>query len=98
MGVTYYDFRSDTADPFTLPTDYWLVHCHADCMTLDHWAETHVAGPFDMRTAPFSGGLFLGDYEGLIVVGRSFLAFFVQTNSGDVANRTDVFAVRLERP
>jgi len=98
VGVTYYDFRSNTADPFTLPTDYWFVHCHADCMTPEHWAETHVAGPFDMRTAPFSGGLFLGDYEGLVAVGKSFLAFFVQTNSGNVANPTDVFAVRLQRP
>ena len=25
IGVTYYDLRSNTANPATLPTDYWLT-------------------------------------------------------------------------
>ncbi len=98
VGVTYYDFRSNTPDPGTLPTDVWFVHCHAACTDPANWAESHIAGPFDLDTAPFSGGLFLGDYEGLVAVGDSFLAFFARTNSGDLSNRSDIVAVRLERP
>ena len=28
IGVTYYDFRNNTDDAATLPTDYFIVHCH----------------------------------------------------------------------
>jgi hypothetical protein len=48
-----------------------------------------VAAPFDMRTAPFAAGFFAGDYEGM---SKTLMPFFVKTNSGNVANRTDVFA------
>ena len=91
LGVTYYDFRNNTPAA-GVPTDYWLVHCHADCTNSGNWSETHVAGSFDMETAPFARGFFVGDYEGLTNVGNAFLPFFVQTNSGNTANRTDVFA------
>jgi hypothetical protein len=91
VGVTYYDFRNNTPAAGA-PTDYWLVHCHADCTLPGNWSETHVAGPFDMETAPFARGFFVGDYEGLASVGNAFLPFFIQTNSGNTANRTDAFA------
>ena len=42
-------------------------------------------------TAPNARGFFLGDYEGLANDGSAFKSFFVQTNSGNTANRTDVF-------
>ncbi len=90
VGVTYYDFRSNTPAP-GLPTDYWLIHCHAVCGDPGSWTENHAAGPFDMETAPFARGLFVGDYEGLTTAGNTFLALFVQANSGNLANRTDVF-------
>ncbi len=91
VGVTYYDFRNNTPAA-GVPTDYWLVHCHADCTQPGNWSETHVAGSFDMETAPFARGFFVGDYEGLANVGTAFLPFFIQTNSGNTANRTDAFA------
>ena len=98
MGVTYYDFRHNTPAP-GLTTDYWLVHCHAatdDCTNPGSWtSETHVAGPFDMETAPDARGYFAGDYEGLARAGSSFVAFFVMANDGNLANRTDVFASTL---
>ncbi len=47
---------------------------------------------FDMRGVPFAGGYFVGDYEGLASAGSSFLPFFVQVNTANPANRTDVFA------
>ena len=32
VAVTYYDFRNNTPTPATLPTDYFVVHCHRrDC-------------------------------------------------------------------
>jgi hypothetical protein len=90
IGVTYYDFRNNTPAP-GLPTDYWFVHCHAasqDCTNPANWsAETHVAGPFDMETAPDAGGYFVGDYEGLARAGNSFVAFFAMANNGNIANR-----------
>jgi len=91
VAVTYYDFRNNTPAA-GVPTDYWLVHCHADCTNPGNWSETHVAGPFDIETAPFARGYFLGDYEGLANVANAFLPLFIQTNSGNTANRTDAFA------
>jgi BNR repeat-like domain len=61
ITVTYYDFRSTTTSP-PLNTDVWSLH------SSDHggsWSEDHIAGPFDMSTAPISRGYFVGDYEGL---------------------------------
>jgi len=87
-GVSYYDFRSNTADPSTLLTDYWLARS-TDGIT---WLESHITGPFDLAIAPSAGGLFLGDYQALTSIGTVFLPFYVQTNTGNPANRTDVFS------
>jgi hypothetical protein len=91
VGVSFYDLRSLTGETTTLPTDYWLV------TSTDYGAsfgdEVHLAGPFDMLTAPHAGSaLFIGDYQGLDTSGSTFDPFFIQTNSGDSANPTDVFA------
>jgi hypothetical protein len=98
IGVTYYDFRNNTPAP-GLPTDYWFVHCHPatqDCTSPASWTtEAHVAGPFDMETAPDARGYFVGDYEGLARAGSSFVSFFAMANDGNLANRTDVFESTL---
>jgi hypothetical protein len=94
IGVSYYDFRNNTAAP-GLPTDVWLAHSHDAAAS---WGEQHLGGPFDMETAPFARGFFVGDYEGLTTIGRDFLAFFVMANTGSLANRTDVFSVRATAP
>jgi hypothetical protein len=44
-----------------------------------------------MLTAPYASGFFVGDYEGLAMIGTKFEPFFVQTNSGNTSDRTDVF-------
>jgi len=88
IGVTYCDFRNNTTDPSTLPTDLWLAQS-ADGAT---WRESHVAGPFDLSQAPNALGLFLGDYHALATVGTTFVPFYVRTNDGNPGNRTDVFA------
>jgi hypothetical protein len=88
IGVTYFDYRNNTADPTTLPTDLWL----SQSMDGVNWVESHVAGPFDLSIAPNALGLFIGDYHALTSIGTTFVPFFVQTNNGNLANRTDVFA------
>jgi hypothetical protein len=87
IGVTHYDFRNNTANAQTLPTDVWLL-TSTDATT---WTESHVTGPFDLAIAPQAGGLFLGDYQALGSAGTTFLPFFAMTNSGNAANRTDIF-------
>lgn len=93
IGVSYYDFRAETAGPGTLPTLYWLA-TSADGVV---WAERAIAGPFDYATAPLAGGrLFLGDYMALAPSGTSFVALFGRT-TGDPTNRADAIA-GLVRP
>ena len=88
IGVTYYDFRSNTGDR-TLLTDYWLARSIDGGAT---WRESRVAGPFDLAIAPFAEGLFLGDYQSLVGIGNAFVPFYAAVNNGDLGNRTDVFA------
>ena len=86
VGISYYDTRNDTPDPNTLLTSTWLLTSRDGGRT---FSESRLAAPFDMRTAPFAGGFFVGDYEAL---SGTLMPFFVKANSGNVANRTDVFA------
>jgi hypothetical protein len=95
VGVTYYDLRDNTPDP-GVPTDLWLIHCPSgtECTDPVSWAETHVAGSFDIERAPTSNrGYYLGDYMGLTSSGTTFLPIFVQTTETDQAN---VYLARAE--
>jgi BNR repeat-like domain len=91
VGVTYYDFRSNTPDPASLPTELIFARS-TDGVT---WQENRLTAAFDMLTAPFSRGLFIGDYHALTSANNVFIPLYVRTNSGDTANRTDVFAVPM---
>ena len=84
IGVTYYDFRNNTSDPTTLPTDLFLVHSLDQGET---WvSETRVTPTsFDMRNAPIARGFFVGDYEGLAAVGNTFRPFFVKAGANCTA-------------
>lgn len=94
IGVTYYDFRSNTGSPAELSTDYWLAHS-SDGVT---WSESRVAGPFDLSIAPFARGLFIGDYMSLATRGQAFIPFFGMTNNGNVGNRTDIAVALMTSP
>ena len=89
VGVTYFDFRNDTADDGTAPTDYWFTSSSDGV----HWSEQHISGSFDLDLAPYAEGLFLGDYEALGVIGQAFVPFFVQTNDAGTANRNDAYVL-----
>jgi hypothetical protein len=96
VGVTFYDFRNNTAADGILATDQFAVHCHANCTQTASWTETRVTpAPFDMRQAPFAGGYFTGDYEGLGFIaddgdatapGDAFASLFSQSHGADPAS------------
>jgi hypothetical protein len=90
VTVTYYDFRNNTpaAD---LRTDAWAIHCHAtadDCTDPSSWTDELrlTDESFDMKQAPFAGGNFVGDYEGLATDGSSMFPFWSMPAAGDPAN------------
>ena len=90
VGVTYYDLRNLPAgDTTTLPTDYWFTASSDHGTTFGD--ETHIAGSFDLLTAPNAGGFFVGDYEALGVNGAAFVPFFVQAEPASTTPPTDVF-------
>jgi hypothetical protein len=95
IGATYYDFRFLGSKPSVLNTDYWIVRCSVNCTSSQNWVEDHIAGSFDIETAPVARGFFLGEYEGLGGSGLNFHPFFVATNSGNTSNRTDVFTTTV---
>jgi len=101
IGVTYYDFRNNTSDPTTLPTDYFIVHCHPSsspavtCTDPAQWiSETQITtSSFDMRKAPVARGFFLGDYMGLAAKDNRFIPVFMQ--SGPPAGTSDAFSTNV---
>jgi hypothetical protein len=93
IGVTYYDFRDNTPDKDTLPTDYWLTRS-SDGL---NWTETQIAKPFDIDLAPVTTlGLFLGDYQSLLSSGGEFIPVYAQTNNGSASDPTDIYALLLQ--
>ena len=79
VAVTYYDNRNLRAgETANWPTDYWVSYSTDGGKTFP--TEQHIAGSFDLSTAPVARGFFLGDYEGLQPSGSGFLAVYVKTN------------------
>jgi hypothetical protein len=108
IGVTYYDFRNDNPATYAVETDLWFLRSGDGGQT---WSEERVTpASFDMRIAPFAGGYFLGDYQGLTAYSDRFVAYSTLTNSGfgdsqavpedarDLSNRTDVYAATMSPP
>jgi hypothetical protein len=92
VAVTYYDIRNNTPAP-GLDTDYFVAVSSDGGGT---WDESQITPTsFDYTTAPIARGYFLGDYQGLANNGSEFKSIFVQTNSGDTSNRTDVFGTTI---
>ncbi len=100
VAVTYYDFRNNDPSP-GVPTDYWIVRCHANCTNPASWAGNEdrlTTNSFDIEQAPAARGpfgYFLGEYEGLTNIGNSFVPVFVAVNNGNPANSTDVFSTTV---
>ena len=45
--------------------------------------QTTLDGPFNNLAAPYAGGYFLGDYQGLVANASGFVPFYVKTNCSD---------------
>jgi hypothetical protein len=90
VGVTYYDLRTlRPGNTTTLPTSTWLTVSPRGGKRFGH--ERPIAPVFDHLQAPNARGFFLGDYQGLATVDDRFRALFVTANTGQPANKTDVF-------
>ncbi len=96
VGVSYFDFRaSPVSDPSTLATNYWLATSPRGGKSFNS-EQPIIDTPFDLLSAPFSEGYFLGDYQGLAANGTSFVSFYAaatgtETTGSDPSNRTDVY-------
>jgi hypothetical protein len=97
IAVSYYDFRNLGVSRLPLPTDHWITLSSDGGLTFG--SEAHVAGPFDMLSAPNARGYFIGDYVGLDANGSLFRPFFVQTHSVETTTPssgiTDTFAAAV---
>jgi hypothetical protein len=94
IAVTYFDLRNNTTpSDTTLYADCWMV------ISTDGGAsftEQHLSGSFNLKNAPDSEGLFLGDYQALESdgSGSAFLPFYAQPPpavSAGTTVSTDVF-------
>ncbi|MEV5880395.1 sialidase family protein [Streptomyces sp. NPDC052101] len=92
VAITYYDLRYLTAgNTTTLPTAAWLV-------TFPHGAESRpaerrISRVFDWLQAPYAGGHFLGDYQGLATDGPlAVRPLFVETNADAPQDSTDAYS------
>ncbi|GAC1468636.1 MAG: sialidase family protein [Chloroflexota bacterium] len=93
VGVTYYDLRAYAPGGTSIPAQYWFTSSKDGGTTFGD--ETHLAGPFDMKSAPLSGGYFLGDYQGLVAVDTAFAPFFSVANTGNASNPTAIYATTV---
>jgi hypothetical protein len=100
IGVTYYDFRFNSANP-GLPTDRWLVQCHPSSASTA--SDTSCWGSeirltdtsFNMEAVSsiaFNGRPFLGDYFEVAAAGDGFVAVFTAVDNQNV---TSIFARRV---
>ncbi|MFD8635921.1 sialidase family protein [Streptomyces sp. NPDC059533] len=94
VALTYNDLRHlEPGDTTTLPTAWQLTTLpHGD---LEHRTERRISRVFDWLEAPFAGGYFLGDYQGLVADGKGVRAVVTETHSDAPRNRTDVYTGRF---
>jgi hypothetical protein len=89
VGLLWFDFRHFKPKSSTLSTDVWFSSSRDRGR---HWTERHVAGPFDLRSAPaVRFGPFLGDYMGLYGLPDGFAAVFIQAKPQSRNGPTDAF-------
>jgi BNR repeat-like domain len=84
VAVSYFQWRTTTSG--NEPTDLFITHSTSPgsssaVPTFDGPAA--LDGPFNNLAAPFAGGYFLGDYQGLVANPSGFIPFYVKTNCAD---------------
>jgi hypothetical protein len=83
LAITYYDFRDYVAGSPVLSTSAWLSESSDGGAT---WHELRLQSPFDLNNAPqaakgFGKSPFLGDNQGLALVGNNPLPLYAATTS-----------------
>jgi hypothetical protein len=91
VGLTYYRLRA-VAPQKSLPTDFWFRSAGDG---IHFGPPRHIAGPFNMRAAPISGGYFVGDYVGLAPAGRTFDSLFVLAGIEHGRKTTNAFEATI---
>ena len=85
VGISYYTLNPslNTLPIAVLPTDFWFTRGTGPNPQFTQ--RQRVYGSFNIKAAPFAGGFFLGDYEGITTSqgDRGFLPFFGITNCSD---------------
>jgi hypothetical protein len=90
LGVLWYDNRRDRLGDDEATTDVWFAASGDRGRT---WRQTHVAGSFDLRTAPRGR---LGEYQGLAAMGRrGFAAVFTMAAPQARNGPSDIFFARI---
>ena len=94
VGVMWYDTRNDLPGDKPLTTDVWFAHSRDGGTS---WKQLHVAGPFDLRTAPRPNDFTrIGEYQGLAGLRtRGFAAAFTQAVPQAKDGPTDIFFARI---
>ncbi len=91
VAVTYYSFSVKKSESRALMTQYWITLSPNGGQG---WSTPQqlTPHPFNLRTAPYNGGFFLGEYQGLAAAAHSFVAVATFANSRSLENRTDIFS------
>ena len=90
LALMWFDTRRNVPGDGRLTADWWFASSTDGGSS---WSESHLAGPFDLRSAPNETrhADFIGDYFGLQPLGRRFGALFVEARPATVHGPTDVF-------
>jgi hypothetical protein len=91
VGVLWYDIRNDVPGDDELTTDVWFARS-ADRGA--SWDQQHLAGPFDLRTAPNGR---LGEYQGLAGLRRGFVGVVTVAGPLAVDGPSDIVVARVGR-
>jgi hypothetical protein len=88
VGLLWYDLRRDVPGDAALTTDVWFARSSDRGAT---WRQSHVAGPFDLRTAPIH---WIGEYQGLVGSRSGFAGVVTMAAPRAKNGPSDVFLVR----
>jgi hypothetical protein len=89
VGVVWYDLRNDVPGDAGVTTDVWFAASRNRGAT---WRQRHLAGPFDLRTAPNHR---LGEYQGIAGLCRGFATVFTMAGPRAGNGPSDVFLGRM---
>jgi hypothetical protein len=88
VGLLWYDLRREVPGDAALTTDVWFA-CSFDRGAT--WRQSHLAGPFDLRTAPTH---WIGEYQGLVGSRTGFAGVVTMAAPQARNGPSDIFFVR----